>query len=498
MPSMQSQPGRDTPFRLLVIGDYSGRAGRASDAPTELSRPVHVDRDNVEDVMASLTPTLRLEGAGAEPFEISFREMDDFHPDRLVLRVESLRRLRDLRSRLRQKDLFPDAARELADLIGAPPESSAEEAAPDAARDPGGEVVTAADLFGDSLDATTERAESASTDWDQVVRDLVGSELRGMRITKETTEQAECVERLDQVIASALQQILHAPPFQALEAAWRSLYKLVRQLRTGRLLKVHLLDATSAALFADLGSAKDLRDTRLHRLLVEPTVEVEGGEPWAAFICDLRFDAVPRDVLFLSRLARLAANAGAALIGGAAPGVFGCKSLGATPHPSDWNEPADPVGGAAWSQIREMPAIAHVSLIAPRVLLRVPYGRDHDPTEDIPFEEMPDGPVHGAYLWGNASFVAAEALAAQFEARGWDLRPEVTFDKDDLPAHLYDDDGESTLAPCAEALLTERGVDRIATAGVVPLLSIRNQAAVRLGALHCLAGAEYALAGPWQ
>jgi len=68
----------DEPFRILIAGDFSGGVGRNR-------RPVGIDRDNFDQVLALLAPQLRL-GAGAAEMAISFRELDDFHPGRLFQR----------------------------------------------------------------------------------------------------------------------------------------------------------------------------------------------------------------------------------------------------------------------------------------------------------------------------------------------------------------------------------------------------------------------------
>ena len=95
------------------------------------------------------------------------------------------------------------------------------------------------------------------------------------------------------------------------------------------------------------------------------------------------------------------------------------------------------------------------------------------------------------------AFLVAEALAQRFADEGWDLRAEQAFERDDLPALVTEIDGEPQLLPCAEALLTDRGVERVVDAGLVPLLSVRGRNVVRSGRLHPLAGRDVPLAGPW-
>ena len=55
------QQDPDTPFRILVAGDFSGGAGR-------IRKPIMVDRDNFEDVMRKLNVgvSLDLQGGGED------------------------------------------------------------------------------------------------------------------------------------------------------------------------------------------------------------------------------------------------------------------------------------------------------------------------------------------------------------------------------------------------------------------------------------------------
>src|SRR5438046_5646377 len=73
----------DEPFRILVLGNLSGRA-----EPGDWSahKPVRVDRDNLDQVLAKFNPGLRMPfpgpGPGSEPVTLRFAELEDFHPDK--------------------------------------------------------------------------------------------------------------------------------------------------------------------------------------------------------------------------------------------------------------------------------------------------------------------------------------------------------------------------------------------------------------------------------
>jgi type VI secretion system protein ImpC len=89
----QEIPKPETPFRVAVLGDFSGRSnGGLIDDSEKLGRrrPRKIDRESLDEVMARLAPALRLPvGPGETEIELAFRSLDDFEPDSLVNRVEA-------------------------------------------------------------------------------------------------------------------------------------------------------------------------------------------------------------------------------------------------------------------------------------------------------------------------------------------------------------------------------------------------------------------------
>ncbi|HYP53116.1 MAG TPA: type VI secretion system contractile sheath small subunit, partial [Pyrinomonadaceae bacterium] len=115
--SRGGRPGAETPFRVLLLGDFSGRAGRGEAVEAEalaLRRPVAVDRDNLDDVLRRTAPRVSLSLAhGGPPLDIYFDSLEDFHPDRLYERLEIFRALRQTRRRLGDPATFREAAEEV-------------------------------------------------------------------------------------------------------------------------------------------------------------------------------------------------------------------------------------------------------------------------------------------------------------------------------------------------------------------------------------------------
>jgi type VI secretion system protein ImpC len=137
--------------------------------------------------------------------------------------------------------------------------------------------------------------------------------------------------------------------------------------------------------------------------------------------------------------------------------------------------------------LRTLPEAAHLGLVLPRFLARQPYGKGSDAAEAFPFQELSDAAPHESYLWGNGAFVCGFLLADAFRAESWDLSASGAGDMDDLPVYKFSQDGEIQIKPCAEVWLSERAGDRIASLGLMPLLSFKGRGAVRLASIQSVA-----------
>jgi len=90
------------------------------------------------------------------------------------------------------------------------------------------------------------------------------------------------------------------------------------------------------------------------------------------------------------------------------------------------------------------------------------------------------------------------ALGAAFRADGWELDPGAAFELDDLPAHTYDDDGESRLVPTTEVAVNESAAAAMRLQGLTPLLPRVDRASARCPGISSIAISPAALSGPWS
>ncbi|MGD1103706.1 MAG: type VI secretion system contractile sheath large subunit [Terriglobia bacterium] len=501
---VQAKPESETPFRVAILGDFSGRGNRQLIEIGEAManrRPTLIDRDNYDSVFAKMSPHIDLLMGGKDgyPLNLKFNDLEEFHPDRLFRQVQLFQKLRDTREKLSDPETFAEMAGELG-MRGTPPEAAAP-APVEPPRDVSADVQQA--VSGNLLDQMLEETEQKvdrphppriPDPWTSLLRGIIAPHV----VPKADPRQAEALGLLDMATSAQMSALLHLPAFQALESAWRAVFFLVRNLETSSRLKVLLIDVSKEELSRDLASSADLSSTGTYRLLVEKTVRTPGAEPWAILAGNYIFDSSCEDAELLVRMGKVAAAAGAPFIAGASPSLLGCDSIADLPDRRKWRKEPAPETAAAWTALRGLAEARYLGLTLPRFLIRLPYGKETESTELFDFEEIPDSAAHDDYLWANPAFAATLLLAQTFTEQGWELRPGTLSDITGLPIHIYTVEGESRSKPCAEVLMTQTAAEEMIEKGFMPLASLKDQPVIRLVRFQSLADPPSALAGRWS
>jgi type VI secretion system protein ImpC len=495
--SSGAHPTPETPFCVAILGDFSGRTNRGiSEAKTIGKRRAWlVDRDNFDEVLSRSGAEIQLPMDESGALHLRFSEIDDFHPDRIFQRLDIFAKLRDLRRRVQDPSSFPKVAEELGLRSR---DAASQPAKPAPAISPSAVRLASGNLLDEMIAQTeargvTDQPRRSTDEIHEFAHRVVAQHL----VSTPDPRQAEIVAVIDRAIGSLMRAILHNPDFQALEAAWRATFLLVRSLETGSQLKLYLIDISKQELAPDLSSATDLRETGLYRLLVEQTVETPGAEPWSIIVGNYSFGSASDDAPLLARMAKIASRARAPFLAAASPQLVGCTSLATAPHPRDWKT-HDPELARRWAELRRLPEASSVGLALPRFLLRLPYGKRTSPIESFEFEEFAEAPVHEEYLWGNPGFAVALLLAQSFSEAGREMRPGTAMEIDQLPLHISLKAGASHAKPCAEVLLTEDAVERMLDEGLMPLVSFKDRDRVRLARFQSIADPPRGLAARWS
>ena len=259
---------------------------------------------------------MRLGREGDEGATLRFRELDDFHPDRIYHSLDIFRELRAMRGSLEDASSGSEAIAEVRAWagLGGGKASQPAQTSPCAPERSPEEMdllpLTGGNLLDDVLEASEREAPSGWTPPRDPLQSFIQKALAPHLAPREDPQVPELLTRLDEAAGTLMRAILHKKEFQALEAVWRALFLMVRRLETGSLLKVHLLDMTRAELAEDIQSGA-LEESSLYRLLVDEVAEDPDHGGWAVVVGHYSFNQSERDTGLLQRLGRLARAAGA-------------------------------------------------------------------------------------------------------------------------------------------------------------------------------------------
>ncbi len=322
----------------------------------------------------------------------------------------------------------------------------------------------------------------------ELVRTLVEQALSGTvtfdRNLTRTFDKA--IAAIDRKLSAQLNEIVHAPKFLKLEGSWRGLHHLVMNSETGTSLKIRLLNASKRDLNRDLSRAVEFDQSQLFKKIYENEFGMPGGEPYGALIGDYEWTNHPDDVETLRLVSNVAAAAFAPFISAAGAGMFGFEDWTELSRPRDLAKIFDTVEYAKWRSFRDSEDSRFVSLVMPRVIARLPYGRVTKPIDEFAYEEAPFDAAgaakpmpHNDYCWMNAAYVAGTRLTDAFAKYGFctAIRGAEGGGKvENLPSHTFtSDDGDLDLKCPTEIGITDRREFELSKLGFLPLCHYKNQ-----------------------
>lgn len=289
--------------------------------------------------------------------------------------------------------------------------------------------------------------------------------------------EARALARVEAMIAELTAAIRDHPRFVALEAAWRSLRRLV-EAQQGAPVLVKILPLTKAEILRDQRAAQDPRDSDLAALLWAEGLG--GGAPFGLLLADMAFGAGAEEVQALRGLAAAGAEGFVPVLAHAAPGLLDLPDWPALPARGDLARLHEGPRHVAWRALRESEEARFLALAAPPVLA---CGGQ------------------GAPRWTGAGWVLAARAAAAFRRDGW--APGIEGPEDGAEADLPARGGVPTACDPAEGqevalarlgltLLVPRGAERAAV-----LLAPTLHRPARFHAGGATADAALAARLPW-
>ena len=281
------------------------------------------------------------------------------------------------------------------------------------------------------------------------------------------------ISEIDKILSDQVNEVLHAEPFQKLEASWRGLNYLVMNTETSTSLKLRVMSATKKELLSDLERASEFDQSTLFKKLYEEEFGTFGGSPYGCLIGDYEFGRHPQDLSLLEKISNVAAAAHAPFIAAASPKLFDMDTFNELAQPRDLAKLFESSELIKWRSFRESEDSRYVSLALPHVLMRLPYGPKTVPVEEFNFVEDTDGRDHKKYLWGNAAYMLAQRITNAFALHKWTAAirgVEGGGIVQGLPAHTFrTDEGDIALKCPTEIAITDRREKELSDLGFIAL-----------------------------
>ncbi|ATC97067.1 type VI secretion system contractile sheath large subunit [Pseudoalteromonas tunicata] len=288
-----------------------------------------------------------------------------------------------------------------------------------------------------------------------------------LRVDKRYVEQL--IEELDRKLSLQMDEVLHHPTFQSLEAPWRSLKFLVDRTEFGENIKVEILSVDKEELLNDFQDSPEITESGLYRKVYTDAFGQFGGNPYGVIIGDYSLSHSNQDVELLSHMSSLAAMNHAPFIAAASPEFFSLNEFAEIPDLKQIEAMFEGPQYIKWRQFRDSDDARNVGLALPRFMLRPTYG------ENIPvrsFNYIEGITNQSQYLWGNASFAYATKLTDSFARYRWCpniIGPQSGGEVKDLSINLVDDSGTTKVVGPTEVQLSDRKEYELSELGFIPL-----------------------------
>jgi type VI secretion system protein ImpC len=313
-----------------------------------------------------------------------------------------------------------------------------------------------------------------------MVKEFINQVLEGkMTLTRDSEQTITArIAEIDRLVSLQLNEVLHNPAFQKLEATWRGIWHLVNKSETSDMLKIKLLNVPKRDLLRDLQRALDFDQSAFFKKVYEEEFGVFGGAPFGALVGDYEFSRSGEDIELLEKVAQVAAAAHAPFLSAAAPEMINLTEFSQLTGIRDVSKVFDSTEYARWKGFRATDDSRYVALTLPHVLMREPYGKDAKQIDEFAFEEGVDGRDHSKYLWGNSAYSLAARLTDSFARYGWCAAirgVEGGGLVEAMATHNFrTDEGDVALKCPTEVSITDRREKELADQGFVPLVHCKG------------------------
>ncbi|HVJ93958.1 MAG TPA: type VI secretion system contractile sheath large subunit, partial [Labilithrix sp.] len=230
----------------------------------------------------------------------------------------------------------------------------------------------------------------------------------------------DLIANIDKLVDAQLNEILHAPEFQRLEAQWTSIADLVKHTNFKANVQISLLDVSKEEAYEDLElNSADIAGSELFKKVYVAEYDQFGGAPFGVMVGNYEFANTPQDMLWLKTIGKIGAAAHAPFVASVSPKFFGCETMTEVNQLRDITGLFNTPRYSAWNALRDTEEAAYVGLTMPRYMARAPYDPMYNPADGVNFSEKVRGDNEADYVWASSAMLFARNLVRSFETSGW-------------------------------------------------------------------------------
>jgi type VI secretion system protein ImpC len=279
------------------------------------------------------------------------------------------------------------------------------------------------------------------------------------------------IAEIDHKLSRQLDAVMHDENFQKLESAWRGVKFVIDKTDFRQNIKIEMLNVNKDDLLMDFEDSPEIVKSGLYKHIYTSEFGQFGGQPVGSVIANYEFSASSQDVKLMQYMSSVGAMSHAPMISATSPQMFGVDTYEQIANLKDLQSIFEGPKYAKWNSFRESEDSRYMGLVAPRFLLRLPYGSQSVPVKSFNYGEQADGKTSN-YLWGNAAFAFATRLTDSFAKYRWCpniIGPQSGGAVENLPLHTYEAMGQLQSKVPTEVLISDRREYELAEQGFIAL-----------------------------
>jgi type VI secretion system ImpC/EvpB family protein len=226
------------------------------------------------------------------------------------------------------------------------------------------------------------------------------------------------VAEIDRLLSEQLDAVLHAAPFQRLEALWRGTAWLLESVAGDPGVKIRIFDARWGEVARDMERALAFDQSVTFEKVYSAEFGTAGGEPFGMMIVDHAIWHRPSgrertdDLAALSSLAEVAAASFCPFIFGVDPRMIGVDAFDDLDLRQDVGGMLSGAEYARYDRLRAQSDCRFIGAVVPRLLMRNPYKGRSMPRLGFVYDERVRAPSDLLWLSGGfgLAYVAARAM----------------------------------------------------------------------------------------